>query len=105
MLTLTCIIFVGDPDLKLFYNRFKVWQTPDERCSGRWIRQICNLGVGDLYRIPQAKELFLNKFSLDIDPLAYRCAEEWYKNRTKLNPNPDFDISFYANLPFVNNHN
>ena len=39
-------------------------------CKGRFIRQVCNFGVGDLDRIQSSACLFANKFNLDVDKKA-----------------------------------
>ena len=49
------------------------------------------------------REMFVHKFYQELDSVALSCAEQWYRNRTKLQP-PQFDSSFYEQLPFVNNH-
>ena len=92
----------GDPDLKYFYTRLKIWQSKDETCNGRWFRFICQFGVGDLWRLPKARQLFVNKFHLELDPVAFDCVEQWYKNRTKTTAK--LDVDFYRNLDFVKNH-
>ena len=43
------------------------------RCYGKWIRQICNFGLGDLPRLESSSCLTANKFNLDVDPLAAVC--------------------------------
>ena len=36
-------------------------------CKGKWIRSVCNFGVGDLHRIQSSSCLFANKFNLEVD--------------------------------------
>ncbi len=48
------LVFVGDPDLKVFQTRLKIWQSETDTCDGLWWRFICNWGVGDLYRLTGA---------------------------------------------------
>lgn len=95
----------GDPDLKWFYARMKIWQSETESCHGQWVRFICNLGVGDIVRIKFAQQLFVNKIRIEQDPVAFRCLELWYHSRL-LAPSNDrvFNTTFYANLPFAVNH-
>lgn len=96
--------YKGDPDLKWFHVRLKLWQSKTETCQGEWIRYICNLGVGDLPRLVSARQLFLNKIRLEQDPVAFRCLETWYQKRTKGQWKDSFNVSFYASLPFSTNH-
>jgi hypothetical protein len=98
------VLSSGDPDLKWFYARMKIWQSETEVCHGQWIRYICNLGVGDIARVRTAKQLFVNKIRLEQDPTAFRCLEYWYLNRTRAARNRDFNVSFYASLPFAKFH-
>lgn len=94
----------GDPDLKWFQVRLKIWQSETETCHGEWIRYICNIGVGDLPRLTSSKQLFFNKIRLEQDPVAFRCLETWYRKRTEGLWKDSFSLSFYSNLTFVNNH-
>ena len=82
----------------------KLWQSETEVCHGEWVRYICNLGIGDIARIQSAKQLFLNKLRLEQDPTAFKCLELWYLNRSRTGLNADFNVTFYANLPFALNH-
>lgn len=94
--------YKGNPDLKPFISRYKIWWTKVEECKGTWQRFICVLGLGDLYRLTDRHELFVNKFDIDQDPLAFSCMEEWFFNRNR--KNTDLNVTFYKNLPFVKNH-
>ncbi len=94
----------GDPDLKRFQTRFKIWQNQVEHCDGRWWRYICNFGVGDLKRVTTATELFANKFRIEFDAIAFECMEQWYLNRTQTGQHPDFNVSFYKQQKWVKNH-
>lgn len=94
--------YKGNPDLKSFVSRYKIWWTKVEECRGTWQRFICVLGLGDLYRLTGRYELFVNKFDIDSDPLAFSCMEEWFYNRNRVKT--DLNITFYKNLPFVKNH-
>jgi len=95
----------GDPDLKWFFARMKIWQTETEVCQGQWVRFICSLGVGDIVRIKSAQQLFVNKIRLEQDPVAYRCLELWYRSRLHASSKDKvFNATFYANLPFAKNH-
>ncbi|CAD5113590.1 unnamed protein product [Dimorphilus gyrociliatus] len=94
--------YKGNPDLKPFVSRYKIWWTKVEKCSGTWQRFICIIGLGDLYRLADRYELFVNKFDIDQDPLTLSCMEEWFYKRNE--EKTDLNVSFYKNLPFVKNH-
>jgi len=95
--------FMGDPGLKVFQTRYKVWQSAGETCSGKWQRFICNLGSGDLYRLQHAKQLFVNKFRSEDDPIAFECMQHWYNQRNN-EQSSQINIDFYKQLPWVNKH-
>jgi len=99
------VILSGNPELKLFYTRMKIWQSETEVCHGQWVRFICNLGISDIVRIKSSQQLFVNKIRLEQDPVAFRCLELWYQGRLHA-PSKDkvFNATFYANLPFALNH-
>ncbi|ESO11476.1 hypothetical protein HELRODRAFT_139499, partial [Helobdella robusta] len=74
----------NDPVNNRFIARFKNWGYPPFAwpCKGKWVRQICNFGVGDLPLLASRDELFANKFDYEFEPLAYNCMEELLFNRT-----------------------
>ena len=43
------------------------WDHEIVDCKGKFIRQVCNFGVGDLSRVQASSCLFANKFNLDVD--------------------------------------
>jgi len=100
------VVVLGDPDLKWFFARLKIWQSETEVCHGQWVRFICNLGVGDIKRVKTAQQLFVNKIRLEQDPVAFRCLEQWYRGRMRAGGANDkiFNATFYAKLPFAMNH-
>ena len=61
----------------------------------------------DLPRLQNARELFVNKFHLDYEPLALDCLEQhiWYRTANQIK---GFDhminMTYYQNLPFVKSH-
>jgi hypothetical protein len=114
--------FAGDASTKGFTARVSKWYSPNgESCRGRWVREICIFGVGDLPWLYRRPELFVNKFYADFEPLAYDCMEELIYNRTvrphlqspRQRPVADsddldeksdaFDATYYLRLPFVRN--
>ncbi|WAQ94657.1 GCNT1-like protein [Mya arenaria] len=66
-------------------TRYKQWRFAgqEDLCKGKFVREICILGVGDLQRLAKSEMLFANKFFLDFQPLALKCLEELIYNRTR----------------------
>ena len=64
------------------------------------------LGVGDLYRVFNRKELFVNKLHLTFHPFAYDCLEELHFNKTRegVLGLRAINVSYYANLDVTKNH-
>ena len=55
--------------------RYSMWEG-DDICHGQYKRDICNLGLLDLPKLKSgypAKCLMVNKFDLNVDPLAISC--------------------------------
>lgn len=94
----------GLPDEKGFLVRYKLWRQFKDICHGQWIHGICVFGVRDLYNITRSPRLFANKFRMEVDSVAYTCMEMWVHRRSMAGPNKNFNISFYANQPWVKNH-
>ncbi|KAL5005598.1 hypothetical protein ScPMuIL_016756 [Solemya velum] len=90
--------YSGVPDKKPWLAVFAAWAGAD-KCDGRFVRQVCVFGVGDLRRLVLKKELFANKFYLDFQPLALRCMEEWLFNKTQ--HMDSLDLQYYRDLPFI----
>jgi len=77
-----CVFCIGDPDSKRCFTRAKRWIfNPGEHCAGRWIREVCNVAVGDLPWVIDSSKMFINKIRLDDSPTAFRCLELWYRDR------------------------
>ncbi|WAQ94346.1 GCNT1-like protein [Mya arenaria] len=66
-------------------TRYKQWRFAghEDLCKGKFVRNICILGVGDLPVLAKSEMLFANKFFLDFQPLALECMEELVYNRTR----------------------
>ena len=95
----------GDPGLKKFYTRLKLWwEDASSQCSGHWSRYVCNIGVVELTSLTDSKHLFLNKVRRDVSPLAYECLTQWHRNRTRSSNESNLDFNFYKTLRFVRNH-
>ncbi|XP_077990978.1 N-acetyllactosaminide beta-1,6-N-acetylglucosaminyl-transferase-like [Glandiceps talaboti] len=50
-------------------------------CAGKYVREVCVFGVGDLHWLTQQHHLFANKFDVTFDPIAVQCLEEWLRYR------------------------
>jgi len=101
----------GDPDSKQSFVRAKRWSFyPNQKCYGKWVRWICQVGVGDLQWVVASPHMFVNKIRLETDPAAFVCLELWYRDRVRrqrrhlASENDTFDVSLYASQPFVRDH-
>ncbi|CAI9735261.1 beta-1,3-galactosyl-O-glycosyl-glycoprotein beta-1,6-N-acetylglucosaminyltransferase-like [Octopus vulgaris] len=91
--------YKGDPDKKPWLATYAIWKGLAP-CSGIWVRSICVFGVGDIPHLIQKKQLFVNKFYFNLQPVALNCMEEWYFHRVR---SPlKLDLEYYRKLPFVN---
>ncbi|KAL4219084.1 hypothetical protein ACF0H5_021667 [Mactra antiquata] len=82
--------FLGEPEeypRKPTFTRYKNWAIGHgvwtRHCNGKYVRNICILGAGDLRRMKDDISLFVNKLHLEYQPLTYRCLEEMIFNRTR----------------------
>ncbi|KAJ8319670.1 hypothetical protein KUTeg_002779 [Tegillarca granosa] len=91
-----------DLEIKPFLTRFKSW-FPDVPCQGMFIRTICVFGVGDLPYLTKKPHLFINKFFLNLQPIALDCMEEFHYNRTRdeFYNKFTFNTTFYEKLEFI----
>jgi len=101
----------GDPDSKQSFVRAKRWSFyRNQKCYGKWVRWICQVGVGDLPWVVASPHMFVNKIRLETDPAAFVCLELWYRDRVRrqrrhlASENDTFDVSLYASQPFVRDH-
>ncbi|XP_070179377.1 beta-1,3-galactosyl-O-glycosyl-glycoprotein beta-1,6-N-acetylglucosaminyltransferase-like isoform X2 [Littorina saxatilis] len=90
-----------------YFSRLKIWGSEKDKyggCKGKFVRDICHFGVGDLPLLTKSPQLFANKFSYDHQPLSYDCLEEWYFHKVELedagNP-PPLNVSLYEQSPMV----
>ncbi|XP_064642576.1 beta-1,3-galactosyl-O-glycosyl-glycoprotein beta-1,6-N-acetylglucosaminyltransferase 3-like [Lineus longissimus] len=65
-----------------FDFRYLVWQRGKNVCAGKWVREVCVAGVGDLHKAMKSNGLFINKLHLSFQPLALDCLEEYHRNLT-----------------------
>ena len=45
-------------------------------CAGKYRRNICIIGTGDLPKLHNSTGMFVNKLHADFEPFAYSCLEE-----------------------------
>ena len=114
LLLVLLVLSSGEPETNPktypFIARFKNWKRNwgmgTLPCAGKRIRKICIWGVGDLPRLQDQPQLFVNKFHLKYEHLALDCMEELHYNRTRVEilGTRQFDTEYYETLPFVLNH-
>lgn len=105
--------FKGDPEKKIFTARATIWSMFSLQvdwswkhwvCQGKWVREICIFGVGDMPWLYERPELFVNKFHSDFQWIGYDCMEELIFNRTLASVrDPPLNTTYYENLTFVRN--
>ncbi|XP_045158807.2 beta-1,3-galactosyl-O-glycosyl-glycoprotein beta-1,6-N-acetylglucosaminyltransferase-like [Mercenaria mercenaria] len=99
--------FLGEAEeypLKPFFLRHVIWKFPGGiSCSGKFVREVCILGVEDLGRAYNSIELFANKFHLDFEHIALDCLEELLYERTWKEYIEDIpiDMSYYKHLHYA----
>nr|XP_022304877.1 N-acetyllactosaminide beta-1,6-N-acetylglucosaminyl-transferase-like [Crassostrea virginica] len=88
---------LGFPDRKLWITTSTTWQSPGPgvNCHGRYVRDICVFGLGDLQKLVSEKEFFANKFYHDYQPYALKCMEEWIFNKSATGNNLPTDLFYY----------
>ena len=96
-----CAVRTGDEVEQQTMARVKKWWYKGDQCHGSWIHGICSLGLQDLPEVREAPQYFINKLHLEVHPLVFHCAEQWYRHRVKKIFNPEFNLTFYKNLPHV----
>ncbi|XP_078672285.1 N-acetyllactosaminide beta-1,6-N-acetylglucosaminyl-transferase-like [Branchiostoma floridae x Branchiostoma belcheri] len=50
-------------------------------CQGKYVRDVCVFGIGDLQWLTDCHHLFANKFDLNFDPVVLQCLQELLKLR------------------------
>ncbi|XP_029646874.1 N-acetyllactosaminide beta-1,6-N-acetylglucosaminyl-transferase-like [Octopus sinensis] len=91
--------YKGDPNTKPWLATYAGWREKGDPCFGRWVRNICVFGIGDILYLTEKKHLFANKFYVNQQPLALDCMEEWLLKKA-CKP-LDLDLSYYKGLPFI----
>ena len=100
--------------------RYKLWEyytDPEEqydwypdggfpRCHGKYVRTVCQFGLGDLPSLTSSYKMFANKFAKTYEPLAYDCLESWHlqKQHREKQGYRAFNTSYYEEQDFVKNH-
>jgi hypothetical protein len=103
----TDVFLVGEDGtscLKPFFLRFVIWGNKgDGNCHGYYVRNVCVLGVEDLYRAYNGMDLFVNKFHLGYEHLALDCLEEVLYELTwkEFVDDIHIDASYYKHLHYV----
>ena len=89
-------------------TRYVTWDFEGGPCSGKYVRSVCILGVGDLPRLTNTVKLFVNKFYYNYQPMALTCMEarhyDWTRQDILGEGTERINITFYRNLPNVKNH-
>ncbi|XP_070209238.1 beta-1,3-galactosyl-O-glycosyl-glycoprotein beta-1,6-N-acetylglucosaminyltransferase 3-like [Littorina saxatilis] len=89
---------------RIMLNRFKIWDTSNRTCSGKFLRNICHFGLAEVADLSRSRHFVANKFSYDFYPLAYDCTEQWYFDRVRREEKTgvaDIDTRYYSNLELV----
>lgn len=87
--------------------RYKNWELGHSvfvrTCEGKFVRNICVLGVGDLYQAYNDIGLFVNKLNLDFEYLALDCLEEMIYEKTwsQYMNDEKIDTTYYHYLDYV----
>lgn len=103
-------IFTGEPEeypLKPSLMRYKNWEIGHSvfvrSCAGKYVRNICVLGVGDLHKAYSDIGLFANKFNIDFEYLALDCLEEilYEKTWNQYLNDVTVDTTYFEHLDYV----
>ena len=86
--------FTGSPSQTHFTAVYANWGFP--RCKGKVVHYICINGVEDLPHLLTRRELFVNKFYADFEPLALDCMRAWIEHK-EFCP-VQYDYEFYKQL-------
>ncbi|KAH3866906.1 beta-1,3-galactosyl-O-glycosyl-glycoprotein beta-1,6-N-acetylglucosaminyltransferase-like [Dreissena polymorpha] len=93
--------YYGKPEDKPWLAVYAAWGG-ENPCQGKFVRGVCIFGVSDLQELVNKRQMFVNKFYLDYQPLALACIEEWHLNRTAVPSHLlAFNDTFYQQLPFI----
>ncbi len=76
------------------------WRGDGSPCHGKYVRDVCVLGLGDLAELPNRPELFVNKIKTNFERRAFSCLEEWHLEKVR-QKRVDIRPEFYRNLEAV----
>ncbi|KAL4221385.1 hypothetical protein ACF0H5_019643 [Mactra antiquata] len=102
--------FLGEAEeypLKPSLMRYKNWELGHSvfvrKCEGKFVRNICILGVGDLHHAYNDIGLFVNKFMIDFEYLGLDCLEKvLYEKTWKQYLDDEYiDTGYYKRLDYV----
>ena len=79
--------------------RFRRWHSSNSKCLGKYVRGYCIFNAEYLQFLRKRRELFVNKFHYDFDPVAMQCMEELLENRTRHPQQLSNDVE---NFPITN---
>lgn len=85
---------------KLWISRFVRWRNDKLDCHGKYVRDVCILGTGDLSSLINRPELFVNKFYLNYQSKAFQCMEQWFMKKVSQN-RVEIDADYYLSLDAV----
>ena len=83
-----------------------MWDIDNITCHGKYVREICIFGPGDLPFMATRPHLFVNKFMANYRPITYDCLEELHYNRTRqdIMEGRTLDLTPYEKAAFVRHH-
>ena len=83
-----------------------MWGDNPYKCQGKYVKNICIVGLGDLSSLYNSPALFVNKLHWDYQPLAADCLQELHWNRTRADlQGRQTDMTPYRKLRFVRGWN
>jgi hypothetical protein len=83
---------------------YVIWQYPGRiPCNGKFVREVCIIGLIDLHKAYNSTELFVNKFHLDFEHIALDCLEEVLYEKTWEEYMKDLPVntSYYRTLDYA----
>ncbi|XP_053380004.1 N-acetyllactosaminide beta-1,6-N-acetylglucosaminyl-transferase-like [Mercenaria mercenaria] len=102
---------LGEPEkhcLRPFFLRYVIWQFHGNSnlvkiCRGKFVREVCILGVEDLHSAYNSVGLFANKFYLNFEHIALDCLEELLYEKTwkEYLEDVSIDTSYYYHLDYA----
>uniref|UniRef100_A0A915JTN0 Uncharacterized protein n=1 Tax=Romanomermis culicivorax TaxID=13658 RepID=A0A915JTN0_ROMCU len=74
-----------------FVSRYVKWRDGNVQCHGKYVRDVCIFGVGDLANLISSDktQFFANKFYTNYQTMAFYCMEKWMLNKIRRNATID----------------